>query len=118
MTISPIRDAAGTITGASCLAQDVSERRRAERAAARLAAIVESSEDAIIGKTLEGTITSWNRGAELIYGYSAAEAIGNHASMLATAEHTIRGRAPRWRLSPPGNPSRICRRSDGARTGK
>ena len=87
VTISPIRDAAGTITGASCLAQDVSERRRAERAAARLAAIVESSEDAIIGKTLEGTITSWNRGAELIYGYSAAEAIGNHASILATAEH-------------------------------
>ena len=117
VTISPIRDAAGTITGASCLAQDVSERRRAERAAARLAAIVESSDDAIIGKTLEGTITSWNRGAERIYGYSAAEAIGNHASMLAPADAQTRRRPPAGGCRGRATRLRICRRSDGARTG-
>jgi PAS domain S-box-containing protein len=54
-----------------------------QQAAARLAAIVESSEDAIIGKTLEGIITSWNRGAQRIYGYAAAEVLGRHISLLA-----------------------------------
>ncbi len=62
------------------------EHKRAERATAQLAAIVESSEDAIIGMTLGGQITSWNRGAQRIYGYSAAEALGRHISMLLPAE--------------------------------
>ncbi len=60
-------------------------RQEAAQAAARLAAIIDSSDDAIIGKTLEGQITSWNQAAERIYGYSAAEAIGNHVSMLLPA---------------------------------
>ncbi len=88
VTISPIRDHSGTIIGVSCLAQDITEQKRAERTAAQLAAIVESSDDAIIGKTLEGTITSWNHGAERIYGYSAAEAIGRHVSMLTPTGHS------------------------------
>jgi PAS domain S-box-containing protein len=52
----------------------------------KLAAIVESSEEVIIGKSLEGIITSWNRGAEKTYGYTAAEATGRHISMLAPPE--------------------------------
>ena len=63
--------------------RDVSERREQEQAVRDLAAIVESSDDAILAKTLEGEITSWNRGAERIYGYGAAEeVIGQPMSIL------------------------------------
>lgn len=57
-------------------------RRRSEEAALRLAAVVECSEDAIIGKTLEGTITSWNTGAERLYGFSADEVVGKSISVI------------------------------------
>ena len=63
--------------------RDVTERKRAEEAHARLAAIVQSSDDAIIGKTLEGIITSWNSGAERLYGYFSEEVIGKPISILA-----------------------------------
>jgi PAS domain S-box-containing protein len=67
------------------LPRDVGERQRAERAQAHLAAIIDSSDDAIIGKDLDGTITSWNQGAEAIYGYSADEVVGKSISILIPA---------------------------------
>jgi PAS domain S-box-containing protein len=63
--------------------RDITERKRAERERSQLAAIVESSDDAIIGKGLNGTIVSWNAGAERIYGYSAQEAKGRMISLIA-----------------------------------
>jgi PAS domain S-box-containing protein len=65
---------------------DISERKRTEEGRERLAAVVEASDDAIIGKTLEGTITAWNRGAEKVFGYSAAEAVGQSMLMLFPPE--------------------------------
>jgi PAS domain S-box-containing protein len=65
--------------------RDITERKQTEEVRSRLAAIVDSSDDAIIGKTLEGIITNWNRGAEKIYGYSAEEAVGRPISMLVPA---------------------------------
>jgi len=83
---SPTFDANGKIAGTQAIMFDVTERLKAEEAHARLAAIVESSDDAIIGKNLEGIITSWNRGAEHIFGYSATEAIGRPLLILFPPE--------------------------------
>ena len=76
------RDESGNVIGVFAAARDVTEQKKAEEEQLRLAAIVEHSEDAIIGKSLDGIILSWNAGAERIYGYSATEAIGQHISML------------------------------------
>jgi PAS domain S-box-containing protein len=76
----------GVAVGVQGTARDITERKRAEEARAQLALIVESSDDAIIGKTLDGTILSWNSGAENIYGYAAAEAIGRSVSIVVPLE--------------------------------
>jgi PAS domain S-box-containing protein len=74
------------ITGARRSAQRRADRRDAEEAALRLAAIIEGTDDAVIAMTLDGTITGWNRGAEQIYGYPAEHAIGRPAAMLIPPE--------------------------------
>jgi PAS domain S-box-containing protein len=82
ITASPIRDQDGHIIGISKIARDISQRRDTERDVARLAAIVEGSDDAIVAKDLTGVITSWNRAAERIFGYSAAEAVGQSILLI------------------------------------
>jgi len=76
LTVSPIRDENGAVVGASTIARDVTEQRQAVAAAQLAAAIVKYSDDAIIGSTLDGIITSWNPAAERMYGYSSQEVIG------------------------------------------
>lgn len=79
---SPIRDRSGGLVGVVLVFRDVTERRAAELAALRLAAIVEGSDDAIVSKDLNSIVRSWNPGAERIFGYTAAEMIGKPITLL------------------------------------
>lgn len=69
-----------------CFTRDITEDEQAEESRALLASIVESSDDAILSKDIEGIILSWNQGAERLYGYSAQEVIGHPVSLLASPE--------------------------------
>jgi PAS domain S-box-containing protein len=86
ISVSPVRDAAGRIVGAFKVARDITERRKDEIAMRRLAAIVDSSDDVIVSKTLDGIITSWNPAAERTFGWTAAEAIGRHIMLIVPDE--------------------------------
>lgn len=82
VSLSPVHTESGVLVASAI--RDVTARREAEHEIGRLAAIVDSSHEAIIGKTLEGRIASWNAAAEGIYGFTAAEAIGNPITILLT----------------------------------
>ncbi|HEY2991326.1 MAG TPA: PAS domain S-box protein [Methylomirabilota bacterium] len=79
---APIVDEHGRLFGAVLVFHDITARRAIERDLQRLASIVASSDDAIVGKTTEGIITSWNAGAERIFGYPAAEVVGRPITVL------------------------------------
>ncbi|NML38451.1 PAS domain S-box protein [Chitinophaga sp. G-6-1-13] len=84
----PILDEQGRITGAVNMLIDITELRAAQIHMARLAAIVQGSDDAIISKTLDGIITTWNPGAEKLFGYTSEEAIGQSILLLIPEDRT------------------------------
>ncbi|HEX5229654.1 MAG TPA: PAS domain S-box protein [Bryobacteraceae bacterium] len=86
MQITPVQGASGEIVSFIAIKRDVSTRRAAEEAQRFLAAIVESSLDAILSLTLDGVVLTWNRAAESVFGYSAAEIVGKRASILVPPE--------------------------------
>ncbi|MEO6569837.1 MAG: PAS domain S-box protein, partial [Opitutaceae bacterium] len=82
VSVTPIFDSNGKCINLIGTVHDVSQRRHTEEVTARLAAVVESSDDAIVSKTLEGVIVTWNKGAEQMFGYTVAEAVGQPIKML------------------------------------
>ena len=86
ISLSPLETVDGTLVSAAI--RDVTDRRQAEEALRRLAAIVESTEDAVLAQTLEGTIVDWNPAAERIYGYRREEVLGLPLSVLVPPERT------------------------------
>lgn len=87
LTVSPTKWSTEEFSGFLLLGADVTDRRHAEGELSRLAAIVESSDDAIIGKTLDGAIISWNAGAEQMFGYRVHEVKGRSISILVPPGH-------------------------------
>ena len=79
---TPLYDLSGELVGAVNMLVDITDRKRAEENAQRLASIVRFSDDAIISKDLQGVITSWNQGAERLFGYAAEEVIGKSVTIL------------------------------------
>jgi two-component system, chemotaxis family, CheB/CheR fusion protein len=83
---TPLRDPSGKVVGAVNLLIDITERKIADLATQRLAAIVESSDDAIVSKDLNGIITTWNAGAQRLFGYRAEEVVGKSVTILIPAD--------------------------------
>jgi len=111
---SPIRDERGTVTGVSLIFRDISERKQATADRARLAAIVENSNEAIVSRTLDGVITSWNAGAQRMLGYSASEMIGQPFTLIhppghVSNHHRLSERLLRGEAIPPHQTQRITK---------
>jgi PAS domain S-box-containing protein len=83
---APIMDASGELTGVILTFRDITDRRAAEEARRLLASIVDSSQDSIISRNLDGAITSWNKGAERLYGYRAEEVLNRSIDMLLPSD--------------------------------
>jgi PAS domain S-box-containing protein len=86
LSVTALHDEEGHITGFVGLVQDLSERKQAEKLLTEYAAIIESTDDAIVGKTLDGIVTSWNKGAERMLGYRASEVMGHSIDDLIPEE--------------------------------
>jgi PAS domain S-box-containing protein len=86
ITISPIRDRNGITVAASTIARDISDKKRADESRFRLSAVVDSADDAIISKDLNGIVRTWNKGASRIFGYGAEEMIGQSILKLIPNE--------------------------------
>jgi PAS domain S-box-containing protein len=86
LTISPVRSQIDEIVSISRIVRDISRQKALEREALRLAAIVESSEDAIVSKDLNGIVQTWNKAAERMFGYTAEEVVGRHISLIIPSE--------------------------------
>jgi PAS domain S-box-containing protein len=82
VTASPVVDAIGSIIGVSKIIRDISELKKTAEKQSRLAAIIDSSDDTILSKTLQGIITSWNKAAEKMFGYTEEEVLGKHISLI------------------------------------
>ena len=100
ISVSLIYSVAGEPIGISSIVRDITADKQAEQVAMQLAAIVESSSEAIIGLDLAGKITNWNTAAEKLYGYAAEDAIGKSAAMLSPTElqdelYTLLGKVAR-----------------------
>jgi len=99
---SNVRFEGGAFVHTRCVTRDVTERRLAETTRARLAAIVDSTDDAILAKTLDGEITDWNAAAQRLYGYAPDEIVGRNVSVLI----------------PPGRPNELEEIMDRLRRGE
>src|ERR1019366_5680749 len=89
----PIRDENGTIFGTSAMHRDLTDQKEALAVAQRMAAIVESSNDAIVSRTLNGVVTSWNPAAARMFGYSSQEMIGRPINLLVPEGRAVRRNA-------------------------
>jgi PAS domain S-box-containing protein len=113
ISLSPLKTEEGKLISSTI--RDISERKRAQRSREQLAALVDFSDDAILGADLDGIIVNWNRGAERLYGYSAAEIIGKPASILLPAgqKHNIPQISARLKRGEAIHQEAVRRRKDG-----
>lgn len=96
--VAPIQDQSGAIVSWAGTALDIDDRKQGEDVAARFAALVEGSDEAIIGRTLDGIVTSWNRGAERLFGFAADEILGRDVAILVPPDRGDEMRQYRERL--------------------